>query len=230
MKKILISLLAASSLTASAAVFQYDSLLSGYNVLIPTNSTPTLGTTNVLFTYIHGEVLYSLTNNMGNTNVVAADAFSQATLVPDLNGDIVANATVSYYIGNTNWIPQVVTNANGQYYVTNWVLNPQTYPIWMYPATTNYYPAFAASATNVVTISLFRATIIKPFPVWETTAGFVFTVTGTGTTPIAGTTNLPASFLQGANLVKASVTAAPNGASNGNGILLNALGIQQPVP
>jgi hypothetical protein len=215
-------------------------LLSGYNVLIPTNATPGWGVTNVLFTTYSGQVVYSKTNNSYNatvnTNLVAPDAFKLVSLPADANGNFNANAAVAIYLGNTNWIPVAVTNSVGQYFVTNWALAQSQYPNWMYPATTNLYPAFAASATNVVTVSLYRVASTTAnggstgptIQIAETTPSFTFTVTATGITPICVITNLPATYLQGAKQVYATVTATANSASNGNGILLNQLGVIQP--
>jgi hypothetical protein len=87
-------------------------------------------------------------------------------------------------VGNTNWIPLITTNANGQYYIppqgfTNnspfsptapyggWVLGAAGYSFWQYPATTNVYQyaaiatadggTFITAATNWVTTTIYGA-------------------------------------------------------------------------
>lgn len=235
---------AAACLTISteAANWQYDSLLGGYNVDIASNTVATaIGqtSTNVLYTSLQGQVLYSLTNNyvngVLNTNSIAGDAFSLAFLKSDANGDVVANAALVISIGNTNLIPPVVTNSVGQWFVTNWVINPQVYPGYMYPATTNYYPQYVAADTNVITISLYRAVNSygppsNPTYVWDTTSGFTTTFMATGLTPLTLNTNLPIAWTQGASAVKAVISMPPNVNNNGGHVLLNFLGISQPIP
>ena len=242
-------LLGASAMAQSGAapIPRFLPLLSGYNVLVTTNGAVTLGTTNTLFTAYNGQVLYSLTNNMingtVNTNASAADAFQTVALLPDANGDINANAAIWVAVGYTNWIPVVVTNSVGQYFVTNnWILGESSTPNWMYPATTNYYPSFGASATNVVTVTLYRAGTKNPkggisgsinngsFPMLaETTSAFNIVLTANGTTGVCVTSNLPAAWLQGAKHVYASVNIATNNAGANNlGIIVNQIGILQP--
>ena len=84
--------------TGATASFRFLPLLTGYNVLVPTNATVGLGSTNVLNTTYAGQILYSLTNNTVNgtvnTNMVAPDAFKSVALASDINGDINANASV----------------------------------------------------------------------------------------------------------------------------------------
>src|SRR5271157_118969 len=191
MKKLLFSLIMAASVatafsqTTASPIMRFMPLLSGYNVLAPTNgATIGYGTTNVLFTTYNGQVLYSLTNNLipnatgtqTSTNI-APDAFKIVTLMSDVNGDINANASLWVYYGNTNLYPVVTTNSMGLYFIppagyTNaqlttayggWPLANSAYQPWMYPATTNYYPlAVPAAQTNVVTVTLYRSPTMIP--------------------------------------------------------------------
>jgi hypothetical protein len=232
---------AAMAQSTATPILRFLPLLSGYNVLCNTGVVASLNVTNLLNTTYNGQALYTLTNNVVNgvlqSNTVAPDAFKMVTLAPDINGDIVANASVCILVGNTNLIPISVTNAYGQYFVTNWPLAVSQTPNWMYPATTNAYPAFTGSATNALTVTLYRTTTMNPqggngptlgptFPLTETTASFSFTVTPNGTTPVCVITNLPVSWLQGAKQVYASIVSSTTGA--GTAILVNQLGILQP--
>jgi len=247
MKKLLISLLATVSVAAVASpVPKFLPLLSGYNVAVPTNTAAGLGVTNTLYTTYNGQVLHSLTNDVINgtlqTNLQNADAFKYVELMPDANGDVNANTALFIYVGNTNWIPVVVTNSVGQYMVTNtWLLAPAgPFPNWMYPATTNYYGVYTNAATNLVTVTLYRAPALnpqgmypaslKPFvPLWETTNTFSFSFSPQGIQPVGMYTNLPTTWLQGARYVYASITAGVNTGNSGSaGILVNQLGILQP--
>jgi hypothetical protein len=226
--------------SSATPVMRFVPLLTGYNVLVTTNATVGLGVTNVGFSSYAGQILYSLTNNVingtANTNLVAPDAFRAVSLVPDINGDLVANASVFISIGNTNLIPIAVTNSFGQYFVTNWPLALQQYPNWMYPGTTNVYPTFNAQSTNALTVTLYAGIGdirggVGPnqgntFPLWESTGTFSFTVIPNGTTNVAVFTNLPIGFLQHAHKVYATISANPGG--TGLGVLVNQLGILQP--
>lgn len=242
-------------------------LLSGYNVELPTNATINYGSSNFLYTSLKGQVLSPYSNNVTGygsaalTNNLAPDAFAIAMLAADANGDINANTAVGVYIGNTNWIPLVVTNSLGQWFVapagfTNnavttayagWPLAAGTgYPNWMYPATTNYYPQYTDTATNVVTVTLYRSPAINPTggtfgpnqgpnpsfanQMWETTSQFSFTVTPNGITPVCYITNCPVGWLAGAKHVYCALSCPPNSAKNGYGILINQVGILQPQP
>jgi hypothetical protein len=250
MKKLLISLLTLASLAAvgqpATPIMRFIPLLSGYNVLISTNSTAIgLGSSNVLYTTYNGQVLFSLTNNNVNgtlnTNGVAPDAFKIISLASDANGDVNANAAVYAYACQTNWIPTVVTNSQGQEIVTNWVLAPSTYPNWQNPASTNAYPLGTLTGTNNIVVTLYRGVSLNPqgsigptignntnVVLWETTSSFSFIITPTSaTTPIGVITNLPISWLQGAKFVYATVSSS---ATNNTGAFLNQLGILQPQP
>jgi hypothetical protein len=242
--------LASFAQSSATPIVKFLPLLSGYNVAVPTNATVGIGSTNVLFTAYNGQVLYSLTNNMGNTNSVAADAFQPVKLSPDANGDVVANASLVYAFGNTNLIPQVVTNSAGQWFVvtttgtnvlnlgnyTAWPLAAPNSQMWMYPATTNYYQQYLVNSTNVVTINIYRAPALTAngastggaVPLWETTAGFTTNITTTATSQY-GYCALPVGFMQGAAFVKATVTGGPL-ANSSVTTLLNQLGIVQPQP
>lgn len=178
MKK-LITLAIAVVLAASAhaANIKLFSLLNGYNVLIQTNITVGFGNSNIFYTTIQGQAVYSWTNNTvfttsgSNTattivqsNLVANDAFKPIDLFPDANGDYNSTATLVLYTGNTNWSPNNYwqTNANGLVYLgTNvvgsyWPLAASIFPNWQYPATPNAYPTLsAANESNTITISLY---------------------------------------------------------------------------
>jgi hypothetical protein len=63
MKKLITIVAAAAvALSVNAANYVEQSLLNGYNVYAPTNSTLAIGQTNIEYTYLHGEIVYSLTN------------------------------------------------------------------------------------------------------------------------------------------------------------------------
>ena len=239
------SLALASSVFAQSTatpIMRFIPLLTGYNVLLATNVTSGLGVTNILFSNPQGQIVYSLTNNSYNgtlnTNLTVGDAFKAVTFAVDVNGDINANASLFISVGNTNLIPVAVTNSFGQYFVTNWPLAQAQYPNWMYPGTTNLYPAFtAAQSTNQLTVTLiagigdirgtgYGPVIGNPYPLWETTGTFTCVVTPNGVTPVNLFTNLPTGFLQHAHKVYATITPTVGG--TGNGILLNQLGILQP--
>jgi hypothetical protein len=248
MKKLLISFFTLSCFVAvgqtTTPTMRFMPLLSGYNVLVSTNSTAIgLGSTNVLYTSYNGQVLFSLTNNNVNgtlnTNGVAPDAFKVISLASDANGDINANASVYIYVGNTNWIPNVVTNSFGQEIVTNWLLAVSQYPNWQNPASTNAYPIGGFTGTNNFVVTLYRGPTANPqgnigatlgpnLNLWENTSQFSFIVTPTtATTPYGFITNLPASWLQGAKFVYATISC---GATNNTGGIVNQLGILQPQP
>ena len=71
MKK-LISLAASLglALTASAANYVEQPLLTGWNLYITNNGVAVVNTTNNLYTLLNGQVVYSMTNNLGNTNII----------------------------------------------------------------------------------------------------------------------------------------------------------------
>jgi hypothetical protein len=121
MKKLIsFGLMLVGLVSAQAANYSYQNFLNGWNLCVSNNTTVTAGYTNNLFTYYHGEVYNSFTTNgVGNTNNLAPDAFvsSGVDLFADANGDVVSNAVIVAYIGNTNWIPVVTTNTAGQYFI-----------------------------------------------------------------------------------------------------------------
>jgi len=208
MKKYLVSLLAGVSMAASAAVYSEQPFVNGWNLYATNGASAVINNTNLLFTYIHGEIFFSLTNNMGQTNVIAPNAFDDfETVYSDVNADVNANAAIHYMFNYTNLIPIAITNSAGQYFVSNsWPLLNSVWPTYMYPATTNVYPTLpSAAATNAVTFNFQRGWRFfngeKPYYIWDSSTNvFSFTVAGTG--PQAGITNLPTSFLQGAELVR----------------------------
>ena len=233
--------MSAMAQTSGMSAARYIPLLTGFDVLVTTNTTPGFGVTNTLYTSANGQIVYSLTNNTFNgtlnTNLTVPDAFKVVTLLPDVNADINGNASVFISIGNTNLIPIAVTNNYGQYFVTNWPLALSQVPNWMYPATTNLYPTFTAQSTNAITVTLYAGIPeirggIGPnqgtgYPLFETTGSFSFTVIPTGTTPFSIFTNLPTSFLQHAHKVYAAITVGAGVTTN---LLINTLGIVQPQP
>ena len=234
------------ALTVSAANYVEQPLLTGWNLYITNNGVAVVNTTNNLYTLLNGQVVYSMTNNLGNTNTIWPDAFvaGGVSLKSDANGDYVANAAIHYYLNNTNWIPQVVTNAYGQYVISNnWVLLPSLNPTYMPPATTNYYPGFLWSGlSNSITFNIQRGWKYNngsySIVVWDTSTNlFSFSVSETfsgAVTPVSGVTNLPTVFTQGADFFRCqSITCTTNGASGGAGtnmVLVNALSIGQPQP
>jgi hypothetical protein len=268
MKKLItIAVLAFVACSVSAANWKFDSLLSGVNVLVPTNSTIGLSglginASNVLYTTLQGQIVYSYSNNVAGfpggttTNGFFNDAFSMANTYADVNGDINANASVWVMIGNTNLLPIVCTNSTGQLFVpaantngalsywgttpTVWPLSPSSTINWMYPATTNTYPSFTAG-TNAVVVTLYRESTldfglssgVTRVPFWETSSQFSFTCTASaatpGSTPYVVVTNLPTGFLQSGRIVGCTVTATPLGTTS-QGVLLNQIGILQPIP
>ena len=258
---------------SQAPIFRFLPLLSGYNLLVPTNNPPVTslgqvstntiyGATNLLFTAYNGQVLYSYSNNVNgglNTNGVVGDAFKIQTLSPDVNGDIVANASLIVYVGNTNWIPVVTTNAFGQWvippvgftnnYLTTayggWPLAVSQYPNWNNLATTNYYPGFSAANSNIVTISLYRGSSINPqggisggsvlgpsTTVFEGMSLWTTNFVNPGIVPTAFVFPLPTAWTQCAHRIYCAITSS-NCATTGNGIngvLINQIGLLQPQP
>lgn len=242
----LLSPFAALAQQSATPVMRFIPFFTGYNVQVPTNTVAGIGVTNLLYSNVQGQNVYSLTNQNVNgtviTNSISGDAFQQIGLKADVNGDIVANAAVVVYVNNTNLIPIGVTNSFGQWFVTNWPLAVSQFPNWMYPATTNLFPQVTSADTNLVTINLYRVTDIRggfgnalavntPQMV-ETAASFSFSFNPTSTTNGVIYTNLPVAWLQGARQVRATITVGANGGNNNNaeGILINQLGILQPQP
>jgi hypothetical protein len=248
----------ALAMSVHAANWVFSPLLNGYNLLVSTNSSTyspiypagtyaSIGGVSNLFTTYTGLTEYSLTNNVVNgtlnTNTIAPDAFKIVNLSPDANGDIICtNASLWWYFGNTNWIPQVLTNSAGQWIITNtWPLIKNASPQYQSVATTNYYPLFPNAGTNTVTITLISEPATRldgggtgpAMNLFDTNNVFSMTLTFTSANqPITGHTNLPLGFLLGARHVAAAVWLPANMSTNGpnSGLLLNQLGIAQPVP
>ncbi len=261
MKKLLISLALTASTFAAVAqnatpIHRELSLLTGWNLFITNGTAYGPGQLTNLYTLKNGQIVYGLTNQVVNgtviSNGITPDAFNVngVSLLPDALGDINANAAVHYYLNNTNWIPIAVTNSQGQYFVltqptnglpfqsqvppnyTGWPLAVNTGPVWMFPATTNYYlllPTTASSDSPITfyiqrgwRYSLGASTGVT---VWDSaTNSFQFTVVPTGL-PQAGATNLPTAFTQGANMFRCSAVSMVTGT---NCAILNALSIGQP--
>lgn len=246
MKKLITIGFMALAIVANAASYVEQPFINGWNLYI-TNGTGSLtgvGSTNLLYTTVQGQIVYSLTNNtingIVNTNTIANDAYDNGgnILAFNENGDIVANAAIHYYINQTNWIPIAVTNSQGQYFTSNsWPLWTSQYPTYMYPASTNVYPSLPnASATNLITFYFQRGWAFNlgstPIRVWDTSTNvFSFSIVGTGFTPLAGITNLPIAFTQGANRVRLSnVIATTNANGVSCGLLINQVSLGQPNP
>ena len=251
MKKLIsFGLMLVGLVSAQAANYSYQNFLNGWNLCVSNNTTVTAGYTNNLFTYYHGEVYNSFTTNgVGNTNNLAPDAFvsSGVDLFADANGDVVSNAVIVAYIGNTNWIPVVTTNTAGQYFIppagfTNlaittayagWPLASGMLSTYMYPATTVAYPAFTtAVSTNTLTFNFVRSTgpvVMGVASVWETTASFTFTATQTGIAPLVVMTNPPVSWLSGGRIAKLASVVSANDSVNAIS-LVNYVGIGQWKP
>lgn len=272
MKKLITSLVLTACLSASAQVSsqtaaRFIPLLSGYNVLVPTNTTAagqfgagayaTLGQSNTLYTSYAGQELYSLTNNntfgssnsvtitQQNTNTIAPDAFKIAHIVPDVNGDFNANATLVLVTGYTNYEPNLywATNSFGQVYLTNWPLALSQSPNWQYPATPNTYPTWPASSTNTVVITLFGgagniagvsdstsggAILPKMFTSSSIWSASFNVAAGVGNVVM---TNIPTGVMQQCKDVYAEVTVTPAAGLTGTtNQLINQLGILQPQP
>lgn len=244
MKKLLsIALVVVSGFVVNAATYSVQPLLTGYNLYVTNSSVPAQGGTNLIYTTLQGAIVYSLTNNMGNTNVIAADAFDSRTDVSaNLNGDINTNAAIFVMIGYTNLIPIAVTNSQGQYFPSNsWPLISSQYPTYMYPATTNLYPFLPTSlSTNVLTFNFQRGVTIIPntagsqqYISWEVqTNSFSFTATGNGVSGTNVTFNPPANWLQGFNKFRLnSVTlTATTGGTVGAPVIVNGVWFGQWVP
>lgn len=233
MKKYILLLLAVASLTVNVRAIEYteQNLLTGWNLWVTNGLVAIPGQTNLVYTDIHGAIVYSLNSSMGQTNSIAADAFDVASLVSDKNGVPVANSAIHLYVNNTNWIPIAITNYAGQYYVTSsWPLLPSKWPIYMFPATSNTYPAAVPGATaNTVLITFQRGFIYslgtRSQTVWDTSTNvFSFTASVPSGAPYALTTNLPASFIQGASKLRvAGITATTN-------LLVNQISVGAYVP
>lgn len=231
------------ALASHAAVYLEQPFINGWN-LYATNGSTILGATNNLFTTVQGQIMYSLTNNtingVVNTNLFTADAFDTSgnILAFNFNGDFQPNAAIHYALNFTNLIPVAVTNSQGQWFITNsWPLFTSQYPTYMYPATTNVYPSLPnASATNVVTFNFQRGwgynLGVTPYVFWDSSTNvFQFSVNGNGFAPVAGITNLPIAFTQGANRVRLqSVVVAPNSSATGSGFIINQVSVGQPNP
>lgn len=243
MKKLIYLGLLVVGTVANAANWKLQPLLSGYNLYVTNGAPAAVGGTNLTYTSLQGAIVLSLTNNMGNTNVIAPDAFDFSTdIAADALGGINTNAMFIVLIGNTNLIPIAVTNSQGQYFVTNsWPLITSQYPTYMYPATTNLYPFLpSANSTNVVTFNMQRGVAIlpnaaggQPYIVWEVqTNSFTFTATGNGVTATNVSVNPPANWIQGFNRFRLnSVTlAATTGGTVGGPVIINGVWFGQWVP
>ena len=221
-----------------AATYAEQSFFNGWNLFVTNGTAAVVGATNNLFTTPQGQVLYSLTNNsingIVNTNGIAPDAFDTANyLFADANGDINGNAAIHYLINATNLVPVVVTNSQGQYFITNtWPLLSSQWPTYMYPATTNVYPqTVIGTYSSSVVFNFQRGWKFGYGPaayyVWDTTTN-VFTFTATvapGSTPVSGITNLPTSFTQGAELIRCHDITV-----NTNAVIVSELSLGQWKP
>jgi hypothetical protein len=146
MKKLITLFLLTASFAAFGQVSSmnrvvFTPLLSGYNVLLTSNTTGNAaanavgpGSTNIMFTTGYGNVLFSLVTNLVNgvlnTNLTAPDAFATGETFPDVNGDYQSNCELMVYINNTNWVPPITTNSIGQ-----WIVPPPGFTNAMFPTT-----------------------------------------------------------------------------------------------
>lgn len=247
MKKLITIGFTALTLAANAATYVEQSFFNGWNLYVTNGPSVAngIGVTNLLFTTAQGQIVYSLTNQVINgilnTNSIVGDAYDTGGngLSFNLNGDIVANGAIHYAINYTNLIPIAITNSQGQWYTSNsWPLQSSQYPIYQYPATTNVYPSLPnASDTNLVTLYFQRGWSYPlgnstSYVFWDTSTNvFSFSITGTGFTPLAGITNLPIAFTQGANRVRlTSVLATTNTTGVSSGFIINQVSLGQPQP
>ena len=244
MKKLItIGLLALGLVSSKAAANYFEQpFLNGWNLWVTNGGTVAVGGTNQMFTASQGQILWSfITNAAWNgtllSNTPAGDAFlARAVLRADGNGDVNANAAIHYYFNNTNWIPIAVTNAAGQFVVSNnWPLIPPGTPVFMFPATTNVYLQLpGTTTTNALTFNIQGgwdySWVGFPLVVWDSkTNGFSFTINSSGTIPNAGSTNLPTTFTQQYSLIRLnSVTSGTNSAAGG--YIVNMVSLLQPIP
>lgn len=180
---------------AGTHIWRATPLLTGYNVQIPSNAvagpqmltasgtTAVVTSTNLLFTTYRGQIVYSYSNNANGglgTNGFIADAFSPGvSLAADANADINANASLWLVLNNTNYLPIVATNSQGQFVVpgtgtnglypvfggpnpTVWPFNVQGGPNWLGPATTNFYSGFPTSGPGTTTNQFFVNLYTEP--------------------------------------------------------------------
>jgi hypothetical protein len=262
---------------APQAIYHETPLLNGWNVWLTNATTVYVGESNVLYTTPQGQVVYSLdniTNWTGvNTNSIAPDPFNRAVqMLSDASGNIgsypivgqggsVTNEYNSTYLSglaihvlmdNTNFIPIVTTNAQGQWYipptgtyVTNylWSLGGLAYggwpplqtqwPQYLYPATTNTYPSFVTSTHSAV--FCFQrgwnfGTVTTPNYVWDSTTNtFIFTATqAAGDVPQVVITNLPTSFVIGAQFIR--LNSVSDSGSSAGVTLVNGVWLGQYAP
>jgi hypothetical protein len=247
MKKLIVIGLTALALSASAVVYTEQEFLNGWNLFVTNGATSTVGTSNYFYTDIHGAIWQSLestgmASSLATNGAIAPDVFGPIVKIsPDANGDFVANAAIHYLINYTNWIPIAITNSAGQYFVTNtWPLIPAgLYPQYMYPVTTNVYPALPVTQTLITTtISIQHGWDVGipgfPINVWDTSAAdmFTFSVNANPSLNITGVTNLPTSWLQSGMIAR--LYSVGNSAVGTNalatGVLINQLSLGQPRP
>lgn len=256
MNKIIKSLLLAIGLTASVtALAQGDAtpvmraypLLNGYNVMVATSGYANLNATNVEFTFKQGQIWFSyngITNGVwdGNTNQYLPNVapVQPVELKADLNGDINANASLTIYVNNTNYIPvAVLSNFNSAaslVIATNWPLAAGS---WL--AGTNTYPLVDGANNSILQLSLYTsaekdlgqasmgmpsAMNVMSYP-WETTPSFQCSFTMSGG-PQCFTTNLPAAFLQHARWVYLAITNQAVATPKSVNTLVNQVLLLQP--
>lgn len=229
--------------------WKFIPLINGYNVMVATNlPAPGLGVTNVLFTTYKGTIAYSWDGPSNSywygqsNNLLNQDAFTRATLEPDANGDINANAAFVLAINQTNYIPIASISNLASYaslvIATNWPLGYSTGGgVSQFLVGTNIYPLIGGSVNTPITVTLFAgaggiAGVNSVFSqgnpdLSESTGTFQFTFTPSGA-PQVFMTNLPAVFLQHAQNVYMSVTNSAGTAANGAAIVINQAGIMQP--
>ena len=213
MKKLLITSFAILATTVAGysqatPIYREMSLLTGWNVYITNGTSIGPGTLGTPFTSKNGQILLALCTNVINgvseSNTPAPDAFvtDGVRLVPNANGDFVANAAIHILLNQTNLIPVALTNSAGQLFVgttptnafpyqlapplyTPWPLVASQYPAYQYPATTNRYLGlpYVTSTNNLVFTFQrgwkYQLGLTKTYAVWDTSTNlFQFTYNG----------------------------------------------------
>lgn len=243
MKKLILLGLMLATFVASAANFKVQPLFNGWNLYVTNGTVYQVGGTNYEYTTLQGTIVYSLTNNLGNTNSVWPDVFDAATYIAsDYNGNLNTNAQFTIYINNTNWIPVAITNSQGQYFVSNsWPLLTSQYPTYMYPANTNLYPSLPnASNTNMLVFNFQRGITVIPgtagtgpsaVTLWETSTnslakGYV----STGASPQSFTFSPPADWMAGWDKFRLNSVYSSNAVAVGSGFIINGAWFSQWNP
>ena len=215
--------------------FTSQSFLNGLgNVILSNNVTYTFTTTNVNYITAQAQQALSWSNYsviytnayLGNSTYVTTtnsfiypSAFADVQAFSDANGDVSSNACIMIALNSTNlFLPPIVNNLPNP-------SNPNT--------VTNWVPAVipGARSTNTITVTIQRScdefgnqykAIGGATPDTFGTGTqdkFTFSFAATGVTPLVISTNLPASFMQGAKWFRASVTSSDGGVATSTCII-----------